>query len=204
MPPAQAPPPYQRQPSAGCPTIHFQPPRRRAKSRAASPLSVRPSPLALNGHSRVQSEWSLVPKGDKKRGRHAGGIDGLGLNKGWFRGVGMPLSPMLHSSIDLQARCSKQVAEEPLVLLRGGVQQSDALPQSDMLLESVDISRCSLGEQIAPEFPSAMPSDVPSLSVLMVLMGYDAKWILYLGAYMRRLLRCTLQKRSLALSDLDL
>ena len=43
-----------------------------------------------------------------------GRMDGLGLDKGGF-GDGEPLSPMLHGSIDLQARCSKQIAEEPLV-----------------------------------------------------------------------------------------
>src|SRR5665811_614492 len=39
-----------------------------------------------------------------------------------------------HGSIDLQARCSKQIAEDPLVPPLGGVQKSDALRQSDTCL----------------------------------------------------------------------
>ena len=128
-----------------------------------------------------------------------------GLNKGWFRGWGMPLSPTLHGWIDVQVGCSKQVAEELLVPPPCGVQQRDALRQSDMLLKFFGILRCSLDEQIAPQFPSAMPLNVlpPCVLILCILMGCDAKRILYLGAFMPRLLRCTTPKKSAALSDLD-
>jgi len=65
-----------------------------------------------------------------------------------------------HGSIDLQARCSKQIAEDPLVPPLGGVQKSDALRQSDTLPKSFGISQYSLGEQIDAQFPSAISSNV--------------------------------------------
>ena len=113
-----------------------------------------------------------------------GRIDGLGVKQGL--GTGMPLSPTLNRSIDFQVRCSKQAAEEPLVPPPCGVQQCDALRQSDTSLKFFGILRRSLGKQIAPQFPSAMPLNVlpPCVLILCILMGCDAKWILYLGAYL--------------------
>lgn len=70
------------------------------------------------------------------RGRRIGG---LGVRQGLVRELGVPVSPMLHSLVDLRAEYSNQVAEEPLVPPPGGVQQSDALRQSDMLLGSFGI-----------------------------------------------------------------
>src|ERR1035437_1141630 len=79
---------------------------------------------------------------------------------GRLGGPGMPLSPMLHGSIDLQARCSKQIAEDPLVPPLGGVQKSEALRQSDTLPKFFGISQYSLGEKIDAHFPSAISSNV--------------------------------------------
>ena len=89
-----------------------------------------------------------------------GALTASGLDKGRLGGPGMPLSPMLHGSIDLQARCSKQIAEDPLVPPLGGVQKSDALRQSDTLPKSFGISQYSFGEQIDAQFPSAISSNV--------------------------------------------
>lgn len=65
-----------------------------------------------------------------------GALTASGLDKGRLGGPGIPLSPIPQRSIDLQARCSKQVAEEPLIPQPGGVQESDARRQSDTSRES--------------------------------------------------------------------
>jgi hypothetical protein len=71
------------------------------------------------------------------RGRRIGG---LGVRQGLVRGLGVPVSPMLHSLVDLRAEYSNQVAEEPLVPPPDGVQRSDALRRSDTLPELFGIA----------------------------------------------------------------